>query len=116
MPLHRSAMLTFSLIFGIQPMAVAGVRVDPAKLQGFCDDVIRAAVDSTTAATLIPSATDLRDTDATHFSFLVRCKPIGPAILEREGELDPLCADAGGRDRGVIRAGLVQTITGFMAK
>lgn len=79
------------------------------------DDPIPAAVDASDAAQLIPGAEYVRDTDATHFSFLAECKPKGPAILEREGELDPLCADAGGRDRAAIHAGLVEVITAFIA-
>jgi hypothetical protein len=52
--------------------------------------------------------------DATHFSFLAECKPRGAQILIDEGEADPLCTDAGGRQRADIHAELADVILGFL--
>jgi len=48
--------------------------------------------------------------DAAHFSFLAECKSAGARILEKEGELDRLCDDAGGQSRVEIHAKLVAMI------
>jgi predicted dienelactone hydrolase len=75
---------------------------------------IPSGVDASHAAPLIPQARYRLDPDATHFSFLAECKPAGPRILEKEGEPDPLCDDAGGRSRADIHAELSVMIVGYL--
>ncbi|MFK7877063.1 MAG: alpha/beta hydrolase family protein [Paracoccaceae bacterium] len=77
---------------------------------------IPAGVDAAQAAALIPHAQHLHVPDSTHFSFLAPCKPAGARILENEGELDPLCDDAGGQSRASIHAKLVDLIVGYLRK
>ncbi len=74
------------------------------------EDLIPAGVYARAAAEMIPDASYTVVPDATHFSFLAECKPGGPAILANEGELDPLCEDAGGRARAEIHRDLVDRI------
>lgn len=66
------------------------------------------------ASKLIEQATYSIVPDARHFSFLPECKPAGAQILEDEGELDPLCDDAGGQSRADIHAKLVDMITVYL--
>ena len=54
--------------------------------------------------------------DATHFSFLAECRPRGAAILAKEGDLDPLCEDAGGRSRAEIHAELTEVILNYLGR
>lgn len=70
------------------------------------EDKVPAGVYARAAAQSIPGADYRIVPDATHFSFLARCKPKGADILAREGEPDAICADAGGRDRVAIHAEL----------
>ena len=183
MDTDRITMLGFSA-GGYTAMAVSGARVDPARLQGFCDETDHGMSDCAFLAhfgvdlhamDLSPAAQDLRDArisnavvidpgivstltkdslaaidipmmiinlgdedkvpvgvyarhaaalieqasyhivpDATHFSFLARCKPAGPRILANEGELDPLCDDAGGQSRANIHEKLVELIVRYL--
>jgi len=180
---ERISMLGFSA-GGYTAMAVSGARVDPEKLQNFCDKGDKGMSDCAYFAhfgidlrsfDLLPAAQDLRDPrvraavivdpgivdtltpeslaaidipmlimnlgeestvpegvyaraaaelitganysivpDAIHFSFLAECKPRGPAILEKEGELDPLCDDAGGRGREAIHEELSREIVSYL--
>ncbi len=64
-------------------------------------------------AETIPGAVYETVPDATHFSFLARCKPAGPEILVNEGEADPLCEDAGGRTRAAIHQELSARIISY---
>lgn len=75
---------------------------------------VPAGVHALQAAQQIPNAEHLFIPDATHFSFLAECKARGPKILEREGELDPLCEDAGGRSRRDIHEELAQRILSYL--
>ncbi|WP_339760062.1 alpha/beta fold hydrolase [uncultured Sulfitobacter sp.] len=179
----RISMLGFSA-GGYTALAVSGVRVDPDRLQGFCDDTDHGMSDCAFLAhfgvdlhamDLSPASQDLRDPrisnavvidpgivstltktslaaidipmlminlgdedkvpagvyarpaaeqiagstyaivpDATHFSFLAECKAAGARILENEGEMDPLCDDAGGQSRADIHETLVTLITGYL--
>lgn len=68
------------------------------------------------AAELIPSARYELVEDAIHFSFLAECTDKGADILAREGEPDPLCEDAGGRDRATIHTELKQIIPSYLAE
>ena len=76
-------------------------------------DTIPAGVDAQIAARTISGAEYVVIDDATHFSFLARCKPRGAKILANEGEPDLLCHDAGGRDRAAIHAELRDVIVAF---
>ncbi|MFV0332661.1 MAG: alpha/beta hydrolase family protein [Tropicimonas sp.] len=71
-------------------------------------------VNARDAVPLIPQAQYRLVPDSTHFSFLAECKPAGPRILENEGELDPLCEDAGGRSRANIHAELSDIIVSYL--
>ncbi len=78
------------------------------------EDKVPAGVYARPAAEQIAQARYEILPDATHFSFLAECKPAGAAILANEGELDPLCEDAGGQSRADIHAALVTMITGYL--
>ena len=78
------------------------------------EETVPAGVYGRPAAEQIVHATYRIVADATHFSFLAQCKPAGSAILAREGELDPLCDDAGGQARSEIHAKLGSMITQYL--
>ena len=79
------------------------------------EGTIPAGVDAREAAAQIPLAQYTLVPDSVHFSFLAECKPAGAEILENEGELDPLCDDAGGQPRSAIHAKLVDLIIGYLS-
>lgn len=58
----------------------------------------------------ISSADYVRLGGADHFSFLPVCKKDANAFLQSIGELDPICSDAGLRDRAEIHQELIKTI------
>lgn len=66
------------------------------------EDKVPAGVYARGAAERIEQARYEIVPDATHFSFLATCKPNGARILEKEGEPDLLCGDAGGQSRAEI--------------
>ncbi|MEY8880017.1 alpha/beta hydrolase family protein [Donghicola sp. XS_ASV15] len=74
------------------------------------ESIVPEGVHARKIAQTIPTARYDTIPDALHFSFLAECKPAGASILEREGEPDPLCSDAGGRDRGALHAELAGRI------
>ena len=74
------------------------------------EGTVPAGVDAKDAAKQIRNATYATVPSATHFSFLARCKPRGPAILAKEGELDPLCADGGAISRADLHHQLSRMI------
>ncbi|WP_417243418.1 alpha/beta hydrolase family protein [Celeribacter sp.] len=78
------------------------------------EDKIPVGIYARSAADAIPNATYAIVNDATHFSFLARCKPKGAQILIDEGELDPLCDDAGGRVRSDIHDELTRQIITYL--
>lgn len=78
------------------------------------EDEVPAGVYAKDAAALVSGAQHIFVEDATHFSFLAQCTERGASILEKEGEPDPLCDDAGGRSRAAIHAELVQKVTGYL--
>lgn len=78
------------------------------------EDTIPVGVYARAAAELIPDATYGIVEDAIHFSFLAQCKPKGAQILANEGELDPLCDDAGGRPRADIHEELSDVIVTYL--
>jgi len=47
---------------------------------------------------------------------LAQCKPESARILKKEGELDPLCEDAGGQSRADIHSALVDYIIGYLQR
>lgn len=75
---------------------------------------VPAGVDASAAVTHLADVTYAHVEGASHFSFLAQCWPRGAAILENEGELDPLCSDGGSRSRADIHAELSERITGFL--
>jgi predicted dienelactone hydrolase len=77
------------------------------------EDSVPTGVYARPAAELIPAATYHVVPDAIHFSFLAQCKAKGAAILEREGEPDPLCEDAGGQSCADIHEKLQSRIVDF---
>ncbi len=78
------------------------------------EDTIPAGVYARGAAEVIRNATYSIVEDAIHFSFLAQCKPKGAQILINEGELDPLCEDAGGRARTDIHDELSNRIVAYL--
>jgi len=118
------------------PRISAAVIIDPGIVETLTDESLReidipmlimnlgavgevpAGVDATHATSLIPDAQFDRIDDTTHFSFLAECTEIGPEILAKEGEEDPLCEDAGGRDRAALhdemQAKIVTYLDGVM--
>lgn len=71
------------------------------------------AVDARAASLSISDVQYSTVADAIHFSFLPECKAAGPAILLEEGEIDPLCDDAGGRSRAEIHRQLAEQISAY---
>ena len=80
------------------------------------EETIPAGVYARHAAEAISDATYSIVEDAIHFSFLAQCKPKGVQILLNEGELDPLCDDAGGRTRADIHIELASSIVAYLNK
>lgn len=78
------------------------------------EETIPAGVYARPVSDLIPNATYSIAQDAIHFSFLAQCKPRGAQILQKEGELDPLCDDAGGRPRADIHQELSDAIVAYL--
>jgi predicted dienelactone hydrolase len=77
------------------------------------EETIPSGVYARGASDLISTATYEIVPDAIHFSFLAQCKSRGAEILEKEGELDRLCDDAGGRSRSDIHRDLSQIIVAY---
>eukprot|EP01037_Dinobryon_pediforme_P031008 gene31008-35314_t len=66
-------------------------------------------------AQTVPGARIARVPDAVHFSFLGLCKPEGAKLLEDMGD-DPVCTDAGGRDRAALHEDMLAIILGFLGE
>lgn len=66
-------------------------------------------------AGLIPNAKLVRVPDAVHYSFLGVCKPDADKMLAKWGD-DPICTDAGGRDRAALHADMLKATTDFLAE
>ena len=75
---------------------------------------VPSGVHALAASGVIPNAEHRFVADATHFSFLAECTERGADILKNEGELDPLCADAGGRGRSEIHEELARMIVAYL--
>lgn len=78
------------------------------------EDLVPDGVYARSAAETIPTATYVIVPDAIHFSFLAECKAMGASILRDEGELDPLCDDAGGRSRADIHREVADKIITYL--
>lgn len=66
-------------------------------------------------AGLIPDAKLVRVPDAVHYSFLGICKPDADKVLAKWGD-DPICTDAGGRDRASLHEDMLKATTTFLAE
>lgn len=115
------------------PRIKAIVAVDPGLTQSFAEETLNSIrvpvqfinlgtqqttpsiVEAHYLASVIPGARLKRVPDAVHFSFLGRCKPEAPKILEAIGD-DPVCTDAGGRDRVVLHQELISFIGSFLSE
>lgn len=78
------------------------------------EDTVPAGVYARPASEMIPHASYAIVPDAIHFSFLAQCRPAGAHILENQGELDPLCYDAGNRPRSDIHAELTERVVAYL--
>jgi predicted dienelactone hydrolase len=67
-------------------------------------------------AALTPRGTYATVEGAIHFSFLQECKPGAAEMLKEAGEVDPICADGGGRSRADLHAELVGLIRGDLER
>ncbi len=102
------------IISTITNQSLAEIDIPMLILNLGTDEKVPAGVHAKDAATLIGKARHMFVDDATHFSFLAQCTENGPRILQNEGELDPLCDDAGGRARVEIHQELVATISDYL--
>lgn len=110
----------------------ASVVIDPGTIQAMTDESLRTidvplqilnlgdagtvpiGVDAAHAAQLIDGSHHINIAGAWHFSFLAECKAKGARILEKEGELDPLCDEVSDRNRADIHEELKGKITTFL--
>ena len=74
------------------------------------EDKVPVAVKADVLSQQIASADYVRLGGADHFSFLPLCKTGANDFLKSIGELDPICSDAGLRDRADIHKELIETI------
>ena len=102
------------IVSTITDESLADIEIPMLIINLGAEDRMPAGVHAWTAAARIKTAEHLYIADATHFSFLAECTARGPEILLDEGELDPLCKDAGGRPRAAIHAELFEIIAGFL--
>ena len=79
------------------------------------EDEVPSGVYAGKLADSIPSARYTTLPGASHFSFLAQCKPNGAQILEREGEPDALCEDAGNEPRSALHESLAKEIIGYLS-
>lgn len=101
------------IVSTITPDSLAQIDIPMLIVNLGDEEKVPAGVYARPAAEMIPGADYKIVPDATHFSFLAQCKEKGAAILAREGEPDPLCADAGGRARSAIHAELAALIVAY---
>ncbi len=97
----------------LTPESLASIGIPMFMINLGEEETVPAGVYAKDAAAQIPQSRYVAVPDAIHFSFLAQCKPKGAAILKNEGELDPLCDDAGGRSRADIHAELTQMIVDY---
>jgi len=98
----------------LTPESLAAIDIPMLIVNLGAEETVPRGVYARTAAEAIPGARYTIVPDAIHFSFLAQCKEGGARILADEGEPDPLCDDAGGRDRAAIHAELETLIAGYL--
>jgi len=101
------------IVSTLTPESLANIDIPMMIINLGEEKKVPAGVYARAAAEAIPNARYEIEPDATHFSFLAQCKPKGAAILKSEGELDPLCEDAGGRERTEIHKALKKKIVSY---
>lgn len=94
----------------IKPESIKDIDIPLTFINLGDEDKIPVAVRSDELARNIPSADYVRFGGADHFSFLPVCKKDANDFLKSIGELDPICSDAGLRDRSELHGELVKTI------
>lgn len=110
----RAVIVDPGIVSTLTPESLRNVSI-PVQILNLGDlGTTPSGVDARRAAAFIPRAEHLQVPDATHFSFLAECKPNGPRILEKEGEMDALCGDAGGQSRAEIHRRLADLILGYL--
>ncbi len=115
------------------PRIKAIVAVDPGLTQSFAEETLNSIrvpvqfinlgtqqttpsiVEAHYLASIVPGARLKRVPDAVHFSFLGRCKPEASKILESIGD-DPVCTDAGGRDRAALHQDMISILGVFLSE
>lgn len=110
--------LDLGLARGFDPASLDSITV-PALIvaAGPHHKEIPAELESAYLASQMPRASTryLQIKDAGHFSFMQRCKPGAPALLEEDTPGDSMiCQDGGGRPRAALHGQAVQTISGFL--
>ena len=114
-PRIRSAVVIDpGIIQTVTDTSLQGIDIPIQVINLGSEGTVPAGVNAELASTLMPRARFERVEDSSHFSFLAQCKPRGAAILEDEGELDPLCSDGGTRERADIHAELIECIVTFL--
>lgn len=102
------------IVSTLTPDSLAAIDIPMLVLNLGDEETVPAGVYARGASELISDATYAVVPDAIHFSFLAECKAAGKRILQNEGELDPLCDDAGGRSRADIHKDLSSTIVAYL--
>jgi predicted dienelactone hydrolase len=102
------------IVSTLTPDSLAAIDIPMMVLNLGDEGTVPAGVHARGASDIIPKAKYAIVPDAIHFSFLAECKAGGKRILEKEGELDPLCDDAGGRSRSAIHKELSATIVAYL--
>lgn len=113
--ISRAVIVDPGIVSTLTADSLAGIDIPMLILNLGAEETVPAGVYARPAAERIPDARYATVQGATHFSFLAQCKPAGPRILENEGELDPLCNDAGTRPRADIHRELTQTIVTYLS-
>jgi predicted dienelactone hydrolase len=101
------------IVSTLTPESLAEINIPMMIINLGQENTVPAGVYARKTADIIPNARYEIIPDAIHFSFLAQCKSKGPTILKDEGELDPLCDDAGGRNRAVIHQELKEKVISY---
>jgi len=100
------------MIWGLDPSDAADV-IESVTLIGLGaegDQMLATDFEASGLVDLLPQAEVLRIAPAFHFTALPLCKPMGPAILEEEGD-DPVCSDPEGTDRAVVHQRIIDQMS-----
>lgn len=105
------------LLYGLQKAQVSEL-LDDVLLIGLGEGTDRLlATDFSTSgsgfASLLEGAQVLNIAPANHFTTFPVCKPIGPQLLEEEGD-EPVCTDPSGADRSVVHAQVIERMAAFI--